>query len=46
VTPPKCGTTWMQQIVHGLRTRGSMDFNEITRVVPFLYLMTHPEERI
>jgi|SRR5688572_14549762 len=33
VTPPKCGTTWMQQIVHGLRTRGSMDFDEITRVV-------------
>jgi len=36
VTPPKCGTTWMQQIVHGLRTRGSMDFDEITRVVPWL----------
>lgn len=36
VTPAKCGTTWMQQIVHGLRTRGSMDFDEITRVVPWL----------
>ncbi|HEU0291966.1 MAG TPA: sulfotransferase domain-containing protein [Anaerolineales bacterium] len=36
VTPPKCGTTWMQQIVHGLRTRGAMDFDEITRVVPWL----------
>jgi hypothetical protein len=36
VTPPKCGTTWMQQIVHGLRTRGSMDFDEICRVVPWL----------
>ena len=36
VTPPKCGTTWMQQIVHGLRTRGSMDFDEIGRVVPWL----------
>lgn len=36
VTPPKCGTTWMQQIVHGLRTRGSMDFDEISRVVPWL----------
>lgn len=36
VTPPKCGTTWMQQIVHGLRTRGSMDFDEITRVVPWI----------
>jgi aryl sulfotransferase len=36
VTPPKCGTAWMQQIVHGLRTRGSMDFDEITRVVPWI----------
>ena len=36
VTPPKCGTTWMQQIDHGLRTRGSMDFDEITRVVPWI----------
>src|ERR1700704_5180170 len=36
VTPAKCGTTWMQQIVHGLRTCGSMDFDEITRVVPWI----------
>jgi hypothetical protein len=36
VTPSKCGTTWTQQIVHGLRTRGSMDFDEITRVVPWI----------
>ncbi|HXD12484.1 MAG TPA: sulfotransferase domain-containing protein [Anaerolineales bacterium] len=36
VTPPKCGTTWMQQIVHGLRTRGSMDFEEISSVVPWI----------
>ena len=36
VTPAKCGTTWMQQIVHGVRTRGSMDFDEITRVVPWI----------
>jgi Sulfotransferase domain len=34
-TFPKCGTTWMQQIVHGLRTRGSMDFDDISLVVPF-----------
>ena len=33
---PKCGTTWTQQIVHGLRTRGSMEFDEITAVVPWL----------
>jgi len=36
VTPPKCGTTCMQQIVHGLRTRGSMDFDEICRVIPWI----------
>lgn len=34
----KCGTTWMQQIVHGLRSRGSMGFAEITEVVPWLEL--------
>ncbi len=32
----KCGTTWTQQIVHGLRTRGAMDFDEITAVTPWL----------
>lgn len=32
----KCGTTWLQQIAHGLRTRGSMDFEEISVVVPWL----------
>lgn len=35
-TYAKCGTTWMQQIVHGIRTRGSMDFDEISTVVPFM----------
>ncbi|SLN56945.1 Sulfotransferase domain protein [Roseovarius litorisediminis] len=34
----KCGTTWMQQIVHGLRTGGSMEFAEISEVVPWLEL--------
>ncbi len=34
----KCGTTWMQQIVHGLRSNGSMQFSEITEVVPWLEL--------
>ena len=39
ITPyGKCGTTWTQQIVHGLRTRGSMEFSEITEVVPWLEL--------
>ncbi len=32
----KSGTTWLQQIAHGLRTRGSMDFEEITAVTPWL----------
>ncbi|XP_065835545.1 sulfotransferase 1A1-like [Oscarella lobularis] len=35
-TPPKSGTTWTQQIVHGLRSGGSMDFDEISAVVPFI----------
>ena len=35
-TYPKCGTTWVQQIVHGLRTDGSMDFEEISLVVPWI----------
>ena len=39
VTPySKSGTTWVQQIVHGLRTRGAMDFREITQVVPWIEL--------
>lgn len=37
VTPyAKSGTTWLQQIVHGLRTRGDMDFDDISRVIPWL----------
>ena len=32
----KCGTTWLEQIVHGLRTRGSMEFDEINTVIPWL----------
>lgn len=36
MTYPKCGTTWTQQIVHGLRTGGSMDFEEISCVVPWV----------
>ncbi len=37
-TYPKCGTTLMQQIVHGLRTGGDMDFRDISEVVPWLEL--------
>ncbi|MDW3206847.1 MAG: sulfotransferase domain-containing protein [Alphaproteobacteria bacterium] len=32
----KCGTTWMQQIVHGLRSGGDMSFSEITEAVPWI----------
>ena len=37
-TYPKAGTTLVQQIVHGLRTGGDMNFDEITEVVPWLEL--------
>lgn len=37
ITPyAKSGTTWVQQIVHSLRTRGDMDFDEIMEVIPWL----------
>jgi hypothetical protein len=32
----KCGTTWLQQTLHCLRTRGDMDFDDISRVVPWI----------
>ena len=32
----KCGTTWLQQMVHTLRTGGDMDFDDISRVVPWI----------
>jgi hypothetical protein len=37
ITPfGKSGTTWTQQIVHCLRTAGDMDFDDISRVVPWI----------
>lgn len=36
VTYPKSGTTWLQQVVHGLKSGGAMDFDEICEVVPWL----------
>ena len=32
----KCGTTWLQQIFHSLRTGGDMAFDDISRVVPWI----------
>jgi hypothetical protein len=32
----KCGTTWLQQTLHCLRTRGDMDFDDISRVTPWI----------
>ena len=39
-TYPKCGTTWMTHIVHGLRSGGDMSFGEITEVVPWDIMAT------
>lgn len=37
ITPyHKSGTTWLQQIVYGLKTRGDMSFSEITEAIPWL----------
>jgi hypothetical protein len=35
-TYPKCGTTWALQIAHQLRTRGDMEFDDITLVAPWI----------
>ena len=35
-TYTKSGTTWLQQIVHQVRTGGSMEFQDISVVVPWL----------
>jgi hypothetical protein len=32
----KCGTTWLQQTFHCLRTRGDMNFDDISRVAPWI----------
>ena len=36
VTHPKCGTTWMQQIMHQLRSGDDMSFEDIMDVVPWI----------
>ena len=32
----KCGTTWLQHIVYGLKTHGNLDFDDVSRVVPWI----------
>lgn len=32
----KCGTTWLQQSLHALRTGGDMDFPDISSVIPWI----------
>lgn len=36
----KCGTTWLQQMVHQLRTAGDTDFDEVYEVVPWIDVAT------
>ncbi len=37
ITPwSKSGTTWLQQIAHGLRSGGDMTFDDISRISPWL----------
>lgn len=41
VTPfGKSGTTWLQQMCHTLRTRGDMDFEDISAVAPWIETST------
>lgn len=35
VTYPKCGTTWVTQILHALRTNADMSFDDLNEVVPW-----------
>ncbi|CAB3992547.1 Retrovirus-related Pol poly from transposon [Paramuricea clavata] len=43
LTPRKCGTTWMQQILHQLRSGGDMSFDDICDVIPYIELAYHTE---
>ncbi|MEE4349847.1 MAG: sulfotransferase domain-containing protein [Pacificimonas sp.] len=37
ITPyGKCGTTWLQQTFHQLRTGGDEDYDDISRVLPWI----------
>ena len=43
-TYPKCGTTWVQQIVHSLRTQGDTDYDDISAVVPWIEMCLDLEQ--
>ena len=38
VAPPKCGTTWTQQIMHQQRSGGDVSFRDIDDVMPWIDL--------
>ena len=40
-TFPKTGTTWVTMMLHSLRSRGDMNFEEITEVLVVCILPTH-----
>ncbi len=42
----KCGTTRLQMIVHTLRTRGDLDFDDISRVVPWVEVAASLGQRL
>lgn len=43
-TAPKAGTTWMQQILHQLRTGGDESYTSIYDVVPWLEFLAEDED--
>lgn len=43
-TPAKCGTTWMQNILHQLKTQGDDNFETIFQVVPWLEVVRDKSE--
>ena len=44
VTPGKSGTTWLQQIMHQLRSGGDMTFADIDDVMPWIEIAYDVEQ--
>eukprot|EP00210_Caulerpa_lentillifera_P008863 g8456.t1 len=42
---PKTGTSWTQHIMHGLRSGGSMDFNDMSEELPLIEFFYHRANR-